>query len=92
MWRSCGFHKYVITYYEYNTKKSAKPRNNGDFYQYNTYFTSKLGFKTRNFKKLLLSVQAESMENQKKLIDEAFDKWRGGREQIDDICVMGIRL
>jgi len=32
------------------------------------------------------------MENQKKLIDEAFDKWRGGREQIDDICVMGIRL
>ena len=49
-------------------------------------------FKTRNFKKLLLSVQAESMENQRKLIEEAFDKWRGSHEQIDDVCVMGVRL
>ena len=49
-------------------------------------------FKTRNFKKLLLSVQAESMENQRKLIEEAFDKWRGNNEQIDDVCVFGVRL
>jgi len=49
-------------------------------------------FKTRNFKKLLLSVQAESMENQKKLIEEAFDRWRGNHEQIDDVCVFGIRI
>jgi len=49
-------------------------------------------FKTRNFKKLLLSVQAESMENQKKLIEEAFNKWRGRHEQIDDVCVIGVRV
>ncbi len=49
-------------------------------------------FKTRNFKKLLLSVQAESMENQKKIIEEAFDRWRGSHEQIDDVCLMGVRL
>ena len=49
-------------------------------------------FKTRNFKKLLLSVQAESMENQKKLIEESFEKWRGSNEQIDDVCVMGVRF
>ncbi|MEN8156454.1 MAG: SpoIIE family protein phosphatase [Bacteroidota bacterium] len=49
-------------------------------------------FKSPNFKKLLLSVQAESMENQKKLIEEAFDKWRGSHDQIDDVCVMGVRV
>ncbi len=49
-------------------------------------------FKTRNFKKLLLSVQPESMENQKKLIEEAFEEWRGSNEQIDDVCVIGLRI
>ncbi|MCP4311960.1 MAG: SpoIIE family protein phosphatase [Bacteroidetes bacterium] len=49
-------------------------------------------FKTRNFKKLLLSVQSESMDDQKKLIEDAFDKWRGSNEQIDDVCVFGVRI
>jgi serine phosphatase RsbU (regulator of sigma subunit) len=49
-------------------------------------------FKTRNFKKLLLSVQPESMRKQGKLIEEAFDTWRGNLEQIDDVSVLGVRL
>jgi len=49
-------------------------------------------FKTRNFKKLLLSVQAESMKNQKTLIEDAFEEWRGSHEQIDDVCVIGVRV
>jgi serine phosphatase RsbU (regulator of sigma subunit) len=49
-------------------------------------------FKSRNFKKLLLSVQGESMENQRKLLEEAFDDWRGNSEQIDDVCVIGVKL
>lgn len=49
-------------------------------------------FKLRNLKKLLLTVQTESMENQRKLLEEAFDKWRGSHEQIDDVCVMGVRF
>ncbi len=49
-------------------------------------------FKTRKFKKLLLSVQEESMENQGKAIEKAFDKWRGTQEQIDDVCVFGLRV
>jgi serine phosphatase RsbU (regulator of sigma subunit) len=49
-------------------------------------------FKTRNFKKLLLSVQEEPMQDQKRLIEEAFDQWRGPFDQIDDVCVFGARL
>ena len=47
-------------------------------------------FKTRNFMKLLLSVQAESMEKQKTLIEQAFEQWRGSHEQIDDVCMFGL--
>lgn len=49
-------------------------------------------FKTANFKKLLLSIQHESMEKQHVLIDEMFEKWRGDLEQLDDVCVIGVRV
>lgn len=49
-------------------------------------------FKNRNFKKLLLTVQSESMEKQKNLIEGAFETWCGTNEQIDDVCVIGVRV
>ena len=49
-------------------------------------------FKTQKFKELLLSVQSEPMEKQKLLIEETFELWRGNREQIDDVCVVGVRV
>jgi tetratricopeptide (TPR) repeat protein len=48
--------------------------------------------KSSNFKKLLLSIQEESMDRQKQLMDEAFEKWRGDLEQLDDVCVIGVRI
>jgi serine phosphatase RsbU (regulator of sigma subunit) len=49
-------------------------------------------FKTWKFKELLLSIQSESMEVQKKRIEEAFENWRGNIEQIDDVCVIGVKV
>ena len=49
-------------------------------------------FKISNFKKLLLKLQNNSMEDQKLLLDNAFESWRGELEQIDDVCVMGVRF
>ena len=49
-------------------------------------------FKSWKFKELLLSVQAESMKKQKELLEETFEKWRGNIEQIDDVCVIGVRV
>lgn len=49
-------------------------------------------FKSSNFKKLLLSIQHESMENQMKIISDTFEKWKGNFEQIDDVCVIGLRF
>jgi len=49
-------------------------------------------FKMHRFKELLLSIQKESMERQKLLLENAFNSWRGDIEQIDDLCVVGIRI
>ncbi|MFT4602755.1 MAG: serine phosphatase RsbU (regulator of sigma subunit) [Arenicella sp.] len=49
-------------------------------------------FKAKAFRELLLSIQDKSMEEQKTLIDEVFETWRGELEQIDDVCVIGVRI
>ena len=49
-------------------------------------------FKTANFKKLILSIQKKSIEKQKEIIDEAFENWKGELYQIDDVCVIGVRI
>ena len=49
-------------------------------------------FKSKKLMKLLLSLQDGSMDIQKKLLEDAFERWRGTNEQIDDVCVFGVRL
>jgi serine phosphatase RsbU (regulator of sigma subunit)/ligand-binding sensor domain-containing protein len=49
-------------------------------------------FKAKAFRTLLLSVQDQSMEKQKIIIDEAFENWRGNVEQVDDVCLIGVRV
>jgi serine phosphatase RsbU (regulator of sigma subunit) len=49
-------------------------------------------YKSRRLKRLLMSVQGQSMEEQKRLIEMAFENWRGNYEQIDDVCGIGVRI
>jgi len=49
-------------------------------------------FKSKAFKELLLSIQDQSMELQRDVINDAFENWRGSLEQIDDVCVIGVRV
>jgi hypothetical protein len=44
------------------------------------------------FKKLLIAIRWARMENQKKALDAHFNNWKVGREQLDDVCAMGIRI
>ena len=80
------------------TNHSIKLQEGDSLYIFSDGFVDQYGgekrkkFKTRNFKKLLLSVQSESMESQGKLLEDAFEKWRGSHEQIDDVCVIGVRV
>jgi serine phosphatase RsbU (regulator of sigma subunit) len=49
-------------------------------------------FKTKKFKDLLLNNCHLPMNMQKKVLETAFEEWRSGTEQIDDILVIGIRF
>lgn len=49
-------------------------------------------FKASKFKELLLSVNSSDMEQQQKFIDKAFYDWKGQLEQVDDICIIGIKI
>ena len=44
------------------------------------------------FKKLLLSIHEKEMAEQKTILDNTLKDWMKGYEQIDDICVMGVRV
>lgn len=50
-------------------------------------------FKSKQFKELLSTIQDKSMEEQKEILDETIEAWRGEKfEQLDDICVIGVRI
>lgn len=49
-------------------------------------------FKSFNLKMLLLNNCSVSMAEQKSLLNETFEKWKGDIEQLDDVCVLGVRI
>ena len=79
------------------TTQVIKLQEQDSLYMFTDGFADQYGgknrkkFKSRRLKKLLLNVQAESMQDQKKLIEATFESWRGSNEQIDDVCMLGIR-
>jgi ligand-binding sensor domain-containing protein/serine phosphatase RsbU (regulator of sigma subunit) len=49
-------------------------------------------FKAGNFKSLLSSIYKKDMNEQKELLEQEFNQWKGSKEQTDDVLVMGIRI
>ncbi len=49
-------------------------------------------FGKKNFRSLLLSMQQHSMAEQQKHMDQEFENWKGAGDQIDDVCVIGIKI
>ncbi len=44
------------------------------------------------FKELLISIQNESMDEQKKSLINFFEEWKGENDQVDDVCIIGVRF
>ena len=44
------------------------------------------------FKKFVLSIKDQDMQTQLTSFEKEFISWKGDREQIDDVCVMGVRI
>ena len=73
--------------------------NAGDtFYIFSDGYPDQFGgskgkkLKSKPFKKLLLSIVEQPISEQRVLLKKHFNDWKGNLEQVDDICVIGIRI
>ena len=49
-------------------------------------------FKYSRLKQLLLDNCTETLPNQRRILSNTFDKWKGDLEQVDDVCFIGFRV
>lgn len=49
-------------------------------------------YKYSRFREFLLSISSKPMIEQKQMITDEFEKWKGSHEQTDDVLVVGIRF
>lgn len=49
-------------------------------------------FKKRPFKELIIQMNGQPMKVQEELLLQAFNVWKGNLEQIDDVCIIGVKV
>ena len=49
-------------------------------------------FKYKPLNELLLSISEKPLNDQAQILDQHFADWRGNLEQVDDVCIIGIRI
>jgi ligand-binding sensor domain-containing protein/serine phosphatase RsbU (regulator of sigma subunit) len=54
--------------------------------------TERKKFMKPRFKELLLEIHSLNTEEQKKKLEENYEKWRGDELQIDDILILGVKV
>jgi len=80
------------------TTHSIQLEREDTFYIFSDGFADQFGgdrgkkLKAKAFKEFLLSIQEKTMEEQSKLIDQKFENWKGELEQLDDVCIIGVRI
>jgi len=68
------------------------------FYLFSDGYTDQFGGKdgerltTGGFYKLISSIQLKPMANQSEYMVEYFNSWRGSYNQIDDVCIVGVKI
>ena len=46
----------------------------------------------KQLKELLVSIQDNSLLEQEEIVKQHFTNWKGNLEQVDDVCLIGIRV
>jgi len=73
-------------------------KENTTFYLFTDGFPDQFGgpkgkkFKYKQFQEILLNKVGEAMFVQEDFINQTLENWKGELEQVDDICVIGIRI
>jgi serine phosphatase RsbU (regulator of sigma subunit) len=49
-------------------------------------------FKASNFKELVVNLANRNLSEHKEALNKTFEDWKGSLEQVDDVCIMGLRF
>ena len=49
-------------------------------------------FTTKRFKELIIDMQEKNMQEQKHILSENIEQWKGYADQLDDILVLGVKI
>lgn len=80
------------------TEQVIQLEEGDSFYLFTDGFADQFGgpkgkkFKSSRFRDVLQQIALQDIRNQKRELELVFDSWKGQFEQVDDICVIGIRV
>jgi serine phosphatase RsbU (regulator of sigma subunit) len=80
------------------TNQIVELKKNDHVYLFTDGFADQFGgpnekkFGYRRFKEILLVNAGKTLPQQKSALAAAFEEWKGKLEQVDDVCVIGIRI
>jgi serine phosphatase RsbU (regulator of sigma subunit)/HAMP domain-containing protein len=80
------------------TNHTVKLQKGDCLYIFSDGYASQFGgprgkkFMVNNFRSLLLEIHQKPMDVQRDILEERFNTWKGSLDQLDDICVIGIRV
>ena len=72
--------------------------NNDTVYLFSDGYIDQFGgekfrkFKMNKFKQLMPKIQNVSLKEQKNVISESFNRWKGTCDQTDDVLIVGIKI
>ena len=97
--KACAYPIGGVMYERVGYKVHTVDLEEGDiFYIFSDGYPDQFGgeknkkYMTPRFRKLLLSISNQSMKEQKILLDEEFNRWKGEEEQVDDVLVIGFKV
>ncbi len=77
------------------TSQKIDVKPNDKFYMFSDGYIDQFGgekdkrFKMKNFRNLILKIHKENFDKQKELLIRHFEDWRGDKNQLDDIVIIG---
>ncbi|MCE3227775.1 MAG: hypothetical protein K0S32_2326 [Bacteroidetes bacterium] len=80
------------------TQQKVELQKNDTVYSFTDGYADQFGgpkgkkFKYKQLEEFLFSVSSQPLQKQKELLESEFNSWKGNLEQLDDVCVIGVRI